>query len=951
MKKILWRTGLAFLSFLILALIFLLSTSGLKLGLLIGTSFLPGELHYKTASGLITGPIKLTDLDYRQGTQEIRVKSLQFNWNLWALMIKKLSISQISADRIEIIEHKSTSQKSPPLDLSLFYKKNPFEHYTEQANAMARNYTQFLKNFKWSWDIQIKNAYLGPIRYYAPTHTLILELSSLHVSGELSKQKSNFSIDTTTRFPYTTQIQASLSGNSTHYLLNFSAAGKEMNFRISGSGNEHHLNLSTTKTTVLNGLLNGHLNLDWKNDLIWETHLIANHINFSSFYPKWSQNFQADIQSKGNLSRKNPGFNLSAKIKTPLSHIDLDIQHQNDWQAKWDIALANRKYQIQGTLRGPFGNPSTTGTLKIRDFSYSPYSASSLTAQWKINLIENTPATISVTADQFSSGTFFAKKLRASLTGTLSQHQIALSADFQNSGTQISMNGSLKGKTWSAKLLRWNWGDFHLPSQDQVDMQITLPDYKSGLPQKNNKIDATLHVNLSHLAFISELIRDLNVQAGKIAGSLHITGTLASPLISGELDFSEGALFIPAWDLKLTHASITSLAVGHVVKYTAEAISGKNPVTITGETDFSQAGIPTHLKLKGNDILLVDTPEYTIYGSPNVSATIVGTRLDLSGDILLPRALIRPHDFRNTTQLPTNEVVFIGQPKVVGQSSWQINSNLNIIAGEQVLIDSFGIQGSLDGAVHIIQTPDQTLLANGKIGIRHGFYRAYGHQLKISHGSFMQFTNSPINNPMLSIEATRTVTASAGSQIQAFASEKIIVGMNVHGPLNNPDINLFSSLGNLSQSEILSYILTGGAAANNSAFGAPNTNASGNFAYNANILDAIKLGASGVGGTESLLQRIQSGLGFSELGIESNTTLDAVGNPLGSQTNFVIGRHITKDLYLRYTRGIYGPGLAQENLITLRYLIRKNWAIQLESSEFSNTAVWGADILYTTERN
>ena len=201
------------------------------------------------------------------------------------------------------------------------------------------------------------------------------------------------------------------------------------------------------------------------------------------------------------------------------------------------------------------------------------------------------------------------------------------------------------------------------------------------------------------------------------------------------------------------------------------------------------------------------------------------------------------------------------------------------------------------------------------------------------------------------MEATRKVTASAGSQIQAFASEKIIVGMNIHGPLNNPDINLFSSSGNLSQSDILSYILTGASSNNGSLFGAQNTNARGSLSYTSNILDAVKLGASGVGGTESLLQKIQSGLGFSELGIESDTTMDAIGNPLGNQTNFVIGRHLTKNLYLRYTRGIYGPGLAQENLITLRYLFRHNWAIQLESSEFSNTAVWGADILYTTHTN
>lgn len=952
MIKIFWRLSLALLTLLIIATIFLLSSSGLKFGLLIGKSFLPGELQYKSASGLITGPIQLKGIDYRQGSQEIRIQSLKFNWNLWALLIKRLSLTEVRVHHIEIFEHKSTTTKSIPLDFSLFYKQNPFETYTEKANAIARSYTAFLKNFKWSWDIKIKNAQLGPIVYYSPKNQRVLEIKQLKLRGELSKKRSNFVIDSLVSFPYATQIQAGISGEAKHYLFNFSATGKQVSFKVDGNGNEHQINLSTTKTSVLNGLLKGDLHLDWKNDLTWNTDLDIQGVNFSSFYPKWSQNFAATIESQGNLSQKKPAFNLKTHIKTTQSDINLNIQHSHAWLANWEISLAKGKYQTQGTLTGPFINPITTGMIKIRDFAYQTYSAQALTAQWKMHLGKDSPANISLSADQFSSGKFYAKKISTSFTGTLSQHQIAISADFENSSTQLSISGSLKGKTWSLKLLRWNWGNFHLPKIDSLEFQLTLPDYQNGLPKSTSKIDATLRANLSNLAFINDLVRELDVQNGKIAVNLHITGTLQKPLISGELDFSQGKLRIPIWDLNLTHASITSTTLGQVVKYTAHATAGKNPLTITGETDFSQPGIPTHLKLTGQDILLVDTPEYTIYATPNVSATIVGTRLDLSGDVIIPNALIRPHDFRNITQLPPEEITFIGKPKVVGQSNWQINTNLNIIAGDHVIIDSFGIHGFLDGSLHILQTPNQTLLANGKIGIRQGLYRAYGHQLKISQGSFMQFNNSPINNPALSIAATRTVNASAGSQIQTLASEKIIVGMNIHGPLNNPDINLFSSSGNLSQSDILSYILTGANSSGSSPFGAPNnTNARGNFSYSSNILDAIKLGASGVGGTDSLIDKIQSALGFSELGIENNTTMDAIGNPLGNQTNFVVGRHISKDLYVRYTRGIYGPGLYQANLITLRYLFRQNWAVQLESTEFSNTAVWGADILYTKDRD
>ncbi len=952
MIKILWRSSLVLLSLLIIFIIFLLSSSGLKLSLFLAKAFIPGVFTYKTASGLITGPIQLTDIDYRSLNQEIKIKSLTLNWNVWALLTKNLSLSEVRANQIIIINHENKITKPIPLNLSLFYQKNPFEAYTEKANALAQHYKEFLQNFKLSWGVHIENAHLGPIIYYSPANKCLLELTQLSLRGNLSDKKTNLSIDTIASFPFATTLHATINGNSAHYQFNFSASGKHVDFKINGDGNIHEITLSTTRTLALNGLLQGNFHLDWKQDLAWDTNFTAKNVNFSSLYPKWSQNFQASIQSEGLLAQKNPAFNVRANIKTKNSTINLNVQHKNMWLASWELSLASAKYQTQGTLTGPFENPLTTGSLKIKDFNYKNYSAKQLYLTWKMNLVKNAPANISLSADQFVSGNFSAHQLSLNFAGTLSQHQVTLFADFDTSTTKLILSGSLNGKTWVSKLQRWDWGQFHLPAQDSIQLKITLPDYVSGLPKANDKINASLSATLSNLTFITDLVPDISVPGGKIAGTLHLNGTLENPLITGDLDFSQGKVIIPVWDLTLTNASITSLAIGHDVHYTAHAISGKQPVTIVGDTDFSQPDIPTHLKVTGNDILLINTPEYTIYGSPNVTATIVGTRLDLSGDIIIPNGLIRPHDFRNVTQLPTNEVIFVGTPTVVGQSSWQINTNLNIIAGEHLIVDSFGIHGFLDGSLHILQTPDQTLLANGKIGIRHGFYRAYGHQLKISHGSFMQFTNSPINNPVLSIEATRKVNASSGTQIQSFASEKIVVGMNIHGPVSNPDINLFSSMGNLSQSDILSYILTGATSTNNSLFGAPtNTNARGSFSYTSNILDAVKLGASGVGNTDNLISKIQSGLGFNELGFESDTTLDAIGNPLGNQTNFVIGRYLSKDLYLRYTRGIYGPGLTQENLITLRYLFRRNWAIQLETSDFSNGAVYGGDILYTTERN
>lgn len=950
MIKILLRSTLVVLALLILFLIFLLSSSGLRFGLWLGKAFLPGELHYQSASGLITGPIELKGIDYRDKNLEVRIDELKFNWNLWALLIKKLSLQELKASRIVIIHHSPDTRKIPPLDFKDFYEKNPFRAYTQKIYTTAQAYKNFLQHFHFTWSLSIDNAKLGPVIYYS-NNQRVFELSALRIQGRLSKKKINFSIGTAMIFPYSAEFQTQIVGDAGNYKLGFSVRGKNIDFSIAGAGNRHGITLSASKTEFFKGQIQGSFHLDWEKDLTWSTQFSAKNLFLDKADPKQSiEVFEANISSDGKLNREDSEFALLAKIKTKNSNINLDIQHRKAWLARWDISLAKGKYQSQGSLTGAFENPYTAGNLKIQNFTYSNYSAAELTTQWKLSLNKNSPLELEISANQFISPTFSAPKLALRISGTFIQHQIAIMADFDDSDEQILLSGSLQGNSWEAKVLSWEWGDFHLPSSDNIQLQINLPDYRSGFPNLKNRIDLSLQTNLSNLDFISDLFPDIRVTGGKIAGNFHLTGTLQKPILNGEMNFLNGKVLLPQLDLTLNDASIHSNEIGPVIHYTAHAIAGKDPVTIVGETDLTKPGKPSTFKITGNNILLVDTPEYTIYGTPDVTASFVGTQLNLSGTVFIPSGVIRPHDFRNVTQLPANEITFVGTPKVVGASPWQTNMNLKIIAGEHLVVDSFGIHGLLDGTVQLIQPPNQTLLANGKIGIHHGSYRAYGHELKISHGSFMQFTNSPITNPTLSIEATRKINASTGAQIQSFATEAIVVGMDIHGPLKNPDINLFSSSGDLSQSDILAYILTG-ATTNNGLFSAPNnTNSHGSFAYTANLLDAAKLGGAGVGNTAGLIAKIQSGLGFSELGFESDTTFDAIGNPLGNQTNFVVGRHLSRDFYIRYSRGIYGPGLAQENKITLRYLFRQHWAIQLETSELGNGSDTGADILYTTER-
>ena len=79
------------------------------------------------------------------------------------------------------------------------------------------------------------------------------------------------------------------------------------------------------------------------------------------------------------------------------------------------------------------------------------------------------------------------------------------------------------------------------------------------------------------------------------------------------------------------------------------------------------------------------------------------------------------------------------------------------------------------------------------------------------------------------------------------------------------------------------------------------------------------------------------------MGVESETTTDALGNPLNQQSAFVVGKNISRNFYVRYSVGILDP----INVFEVRYFLNDNWALQGESSTLGN----GGDVLYSIQKN
>ena len=88
---------------------------------------------------------------------------------------------------------------------------------------------------------------------------------------------------------------------------------------------------------------------------------------------------------------------------------------------------------------------------------------------------------------------------------------------------------------------------------------------------------------------------------------------------------------------------------------------------------------------------------------------------------------------------------------------------------------------------------------------------------------------------------------------------------------------------------------------------------------------------------------IEKTLGLNELGVETSSTVDAVGNEIAQQDYFVLGKFIAPKLYLRYSQGL----MDSNDILQFKYFITPQWIIQTQADSLDNSN--GIDILYTIE--
>lgn len=494
--------------------------------------------------------------------------------------------------------------------------------------------------------------------------------------------------------------------------------------------------------------------------------------------------------------------------------------------------------------------------------------------------------------------------------------------DFQGGRVQVVLNPkNLQGT-----------GSVIIDSNKKVDLDFILPkfDLNQGFSLKQSFL-FNLLLKIDSFKFLEQISPEINNTQGKLLVLLKAKGLLANPLIESKLILNRVGMGIPRLGLNLY--PIDLVVTGKEKKWQAfgSITSAGKKLVIKGQGDFSPYGTIT---IDGNDVLLANSKEYQIKISPQLSLDISTSALAVKGSIKIPYAQIKPLIFSNSISIP--EDVAIKAPDEKKDNLFNTSMDVRLEMGKEVELHSKGLNSNLSGVVHIKQVPQGSMNASGKLLLQQGYYKAYGQNLGIEQG-LLFFTGGRIDNPGISLKATKHINIAGSTPVSennklssAALSGKMKVGIEVSGQLSQPKITLFSNPSLLSQADILSMLV----------LGRPINQA--NKAGAQLLLAAISsMATSNDTHSKKFIDSLKQNLGV-DLNINTSSQYNLTTNQVSDSTGIVMGKSLSKRMYLSYNLGL---SQTDPDILTLKYLLNKFLSIQISSSNSAS----GVDLLYTSK--
>lgn len=610
-----------------------------------------------------------------------------------------------------------------------------------------------------------------------------------------------------------------------------------------------------------------------------------------------------------------------AQLNFGDAHIELDGSLDDNWHAAWSVNIPNLnqftadisgKLITNGTIAGSRLQPKINADINLEKFK---------TAYFSINSLNG----------------YIHSEYRDTLNnlGKLRVQGLIIE-DFRVPDFTLGTMGKVVDGSYQLQ------AQAVLSPVNVVKAKFVLPQFTSAMTL-DQPFTASATANVKDFAQFNTLFVDVpQVRdfAGVVTGMFTGSGTLLHPVFDGGLEAQHGSVFVPAANMRLTDIHLkTHYHTGQKVNLNGTFTAGKGRASVDGTYGIEESSLPLLLNIQGTDVSIINTKEYKVKISPDMTLDYRNNDLILGGKIFVPDAEIHPVDFRSTATLPS-DVVIVNRHTAVTSVPTNVSLRVQVILGQRVKLQYRELNTKLSGSINISGAEGKPMSASGEFRIEDGIYRAYGRNLNIQQGRLI-YAGNLLTNPGISLRATQTVKTVGFSNTSKFESKpvyagssSVLVGVAVSGVIDKPRLTLFSDEPGLSQGNILSYLL----------FGYPQ----------AQITDAASAALMSVASDmygeqkKNPVSSLQNKLGLNELGVGSVEYFDMrpnadnkLQNSTQKDTTVNVGRNFGNNLSLHYSYGLF----KQIQVFSLRYQIDRHFAVQTETSTLEN----GGDLMYQME--
>ena len=409
-------------------------------------------------------------------------------------------------------------------------------------------------------------------------------------------------------------------------------------------------------------------------------------------------------------------------------------------------------------------------------------------------------------------------------------------------------------------------------------------------------LSGEVKVATDELTWMELFSPDIVEPSGRLDADLRLAGTRAAPTIGGEGHLQNFATELPALGIALRDGDVRlqAQADGNA-RIVGRVRSGDGVLDVDGTLGWQAQDTPLVLALRGSNVLLAETRQLRVVANPDVTVRYrAGQPLQVGGTVTVPEADINLERLDEGVS-KSDDVVVLDPVDPKRSTPNTLDLDLALVMGDDVNIKGFGLTGTLGGSLRVRAVPGREMRGSGALEVD-GRYTAYGQRLQITRGRLL-WSNTPVGDPLLDIRAEREVG-------------EVTAGIRVEGRASNPRATVYSDPAR-SESEALAYL----------TLGRPLSSLTGDEARQ---LGAAKSALNA--GTGLLAAELGSRIGLDDAGVIESRAL-------GSEV-LSVGKYLSPKLYVGYGVSLLGTG----QVMMLKYLLRKGFDIQIESSTVENRA-------------